>query len=50
MGKRLYGCLQNRLEEDRMFCDKIEVGTGVTEWDEENEVVTECDDYKEEGE
>lgn len=37
MSKRLYGSLQNRIEEDRMFCDKIEV-------------VTECDDYKEEGE
>ena len=27
-----YGSLQNRLEENRMFCDKIEVGTGVTEY------------------
>lgn len=32
MGKRLYGSLQNRLEEDRMFCDEIQVGTGVTEY------------------
>ena len=29
---KLYGSLQNRLEEDRMFVDKIEVGTGVTEY------------------
>lgn len=29
---KLYGSLENRLEENRMFCDKIEVGTGVTEY------------------
>ena len=29
---RWYGSLQNRLEEDRMFCDEIKVGTGVTEY------------------
>lgn len=29
---RWYGSVQNRLEEGRMFCDKIEVGTGVTEY------------------
>ena len=28
----LCGSLNNRLEENRMFCDKIEVGTGVTEY------------------
>ena len=27
-----YGSINNRLEENRMFCDKIEVGTGVTEY------------------
>lgn len=27
-----YGSLQNRLEENRMFCKAIEVGTGVTEY------------------
>ena len=29
---RFYGSLDNRLEEGRMFVDKIEVGTGVTEY------------------
>ncbi len=29
---KLYGCLQNRLEENKMFCDEIKVGTGVTEY------------------
>jgi len=29
---KLYGGLQNRLEENRMFCDEIKVGTGVTEY------------------
>ena len=28
----LYGSLQNRLEENRMFCKEITVGTGVTEY------------------
>ncbi|MBQ0165354.1 MAG: hypothetical protein KBS75_09200 [Bacteroidales bacterium] len=32
MAKRLYGSLQNRLEENRQFCETIEVGTGVTEY------------------
>lgn len=27
-----YGSLDNRLEENRMMCDAIEVGTGVTEY------------------
>ena len=27
-----YGSLDNRLEENRMFCDRIDVGTGVTEY------------------
>lgn len=27
-----YGSLTNRLEEDRMFCDDIKVGTGMTEY------------------
>ena len=30
--KKLYGSLNNRLEENRMFCETIEVGTGVTEY------------------
>lgn len=29
---RLYGNLTNRLEENKEFCDKIEVGTGMTEY------------------
>lgn len=28
----LRGSYQNRLQENKMFCDKIEVGTGVTEY------------------
>lgn len=32
MSKRWCGSLQNRLEEDRMFCKEIEIGTGVTEY------------------
>lgn len=32
MTRRFYGNLNNRLEEGRQFCDKIEVGTGVTEY------------------
>ncbi len=30
--KKLYGSLDNRLEENRMYCDEIKVGTGVTEY------------------
>lgn len=29
---RLYGSINNRLEENRMYCDKIEVGTLATEY------------------
>lgn len=29
---KLYGSLNNRLEENRMFCNEIKVGTGVTEY------------------
>ena len=32
MARRWYGEVTNRLEENRMFCDKIEVGTGMTEF------------------
>ena len=30
--RKWYGSLSNRLEEDRMFCDEIRIGTGVTEY------------------
>lgn len=29
---KLYGSLNNRLEENKMFCSEIKVGTGVTEY------------------
>ena len=29
---KLCGSISNRLEENRMFCDVIEVGTGMTEY------------------
>lgn len=29
---KLYGSLNNRLEENRMFCDEIKVGMGATEY------------------
>lgn len=32
MSKVWYGSLNNRLEENRMFCETIEVGTGMTEY------------------
>ena len=32
MNKVWYGSLNNRLEENRMFCDEITVGTGMTEY------------------
>ena len=32
MSKVWYGNLTNRLEENRMFCDEIKIGTGVTEY------------------
>ena len=33
MSRVWYGSLTNRLEENRMFCDEIKVGTGMTEYD-----------------
>jgi len=27
-----YGSIENRLEENKMYCDEIKVGTGVTEY------------------
>lgn len=33
MARKWYGSLNNRLEENRQFCDEITVGTGVTEYD-----------------
>lgn len=32
MSKVWYGSLNNRLEENRQFCETIEVGTGMTEY------------------
>lgn len=32
MSRVWYGCLNNRLEENKQFCETIEVGTGVTEY------------------
>lgn len=32
MVRKFYGNLSNRIEEDKMFCDEIKVGTGVTEY------------------
>lgn len=32
MSRVWYGNLNNRLEENRMFCDEIKVGTGMTEY------------------
>ena len=29
---KLYGSLQNRLEENKTYCDEIKVGTGMTEY------------------
>ena len=29
---KLYGSIDNRINENKMFCDTIEVGTGVTEY------------------
>lgn len=29
---KVYGSLNNRIDENKMFCDKIEVGTGMTEY------------------
>ena len=33
MSKVWYGSINNRLEENKMFCDEIKVGTGMTEYD-----------------
>lgn len=30
---KLYGSLNNRIDENKMFCDKIEVGTEMTEYE-----------------
>lgn len=32
MGRKWYGSFQNRVEENRMYCDEIKVGTLVTEY------------------
>lgn len=32
MARKWYGSIDNRLNENRQFCDKIEVGTGMTEY------------------
>ena len=32
MSRKWYGSLDNRLEENRQYCDEIKVGTGVTEY------------------
>lgn len=32
MSNKWYGSINNRLEENRQFCETIEVGTGVTEY------------------
>lgn len=32
MARKWYGSIQNRLEENRMYCDEIKVGTGMTEY------------------
>lgn len=32
MAREYFGSLQNRMQEDRMYCDEIKVGTGMTEY------------------
>ncbi len=32
MSRKWYGSLNNRVDENRMFCDEIKVGTGMTEY------------------
>ena len=32
MSRKWYGSLNNRLEENKMFCDEIKVGMGMTEY------------------
>ena len=44
-----YGSINNRIEENRQFCDEIKVGTGVTEYfwsDRQPYEVTEVEDQK----
>lgn len=49
MSRKWYGSLNNRLEENCMFCDEIKVGTGMTEYgysDREAYEVVEVKDQK----
>ena len=49
MSRKWYGSLDNRIEENRQFCDEIKVGTGVTEYswsDRHPYEVTEVKDQK----
>lgn len=32
MSRKWYGCLNNRVDENKMFCEKIEVGTKLTQY------------------
>ena len=32
MSRKWYGSVNNRIDENRIFCEKIEVGTGMTEY------------------
>ena len=32
MSRKWYGSLNNRIDENKMFCDEIKVGTGMTEY------------------
>ena len=32
MAKKLYGSINNRFDENKMFCDEIKVGTGMTRY------------------
>ena len=32
MARKWYGSLNNRIEENRMFCEEIKIGTGMTEY------------------
>lgn len=32
MSNKWYGSLNNRIDENKMYCEKIEVGTGMTEY------------------
>lgn len=32
MSRKAYGSLNNRVDENKMFCEKIEVGTGMTKY------------------